>query len=134
MKKRFATKSMLVIRAVIAVYLVYLSYDLGKSLDWKNRSDLVPNGIFCIIFGIAGVVIAIYSLFQLKNGIYEGGAMDPNAKKDEPGISDDLNGIKQTACGEAEPAKKQTSNPAEHRSISDIAAYHSVEDSSEDRE
>lgn len=70
MKKKIASKTMLYIRIAICVYLIYLSYDLGKGLDWKNSSDLFPMGAMCILFTLSGLGIIIYSLVQLKRGNY----------------------------------------------------------------
>lgn len=70
MKKKIASKTMLYIRIAICAYLIYLSYDLGKELDWKNSSDLFPMGAMCILFALSGLGIIIYSLVQLKRGNY----------------------------------------------------------------
>ncbi|MBQ2116502.1 MAG: hypothetical protein IIW54_05590 [Lachnospiraceae bacterium] len=69
MDKRKNTKSTLMIRVLLAVYLLYLAYGLIKDYSTSNYQILVTIGI--AVFGICGITIFMSSVIRLVRGRYD---------------------------------------------------------------
>ncbi|MBQ2405607.1 MAG: hypothetical protein II312_02845 [Lachnospiraceae bacterium] len=69
MDKRKTTKSTLMIRVLLAVYLLYLAYGLIKDYSTSNYQILVTMGI--AVFGICGIAIFMSSVIRLVRGRYD---------------------------------------------------------------
>ena len=73
-KPHLPTQSMLSIRAVVGVYLIYLAYDIANTEAMTvSRIGII---LFCILFVIAGIVLVIMTIRSFIRGEYVGGKAD----------------------------------------------------------
>ena len=66
---KITNKSALMIRAMLAVYLLYLAYGLIKDYSTSNHQTLVVIGI--VVFAICGGVILLSAVIRLVKGDYD---------------------------------------------------------------
>ncbi len=79
---RKVSKGTLVIRAAVAVYLLYLVYGLVQ--DYGTSQNKVMIGFAIIVFALCGGVILLMSLRDLAKGEYDDGgtAQEQHAEED----------------------------------------------------
>ncbi len=79
---RFPTKINLIVRAVVGVYLLYLSYGLYHD---RGVGDIQPVPLALIIaaFTIIGVGLIVYSGYLFLKGKYAGGPADIEVEENE---------------------------------------------------
>jgi len=93
-KRYLPTQSMLSIRVVVGVYLIYLAYDIANTEALTvSRIGII---LFCILFVIAGIVLVITTVRSFIRGEYIGGKADftedeYEKENNQPIIDDDAN-------------------------------------------
>ncbi|MBO5473788.1 MAG: hypothetical protein J6A08_08390 [Lachnospiraceae bacterium] len=91
------TKGTLVIRAMVAAYLLYLAY--GLTQDYAAASNRAATVVGIVVFTVCGGVILFMSLKSLAKGDYDGGTED--ADTEEPSAEEAVSGAE-----EGEPHKQ----------------------------
>lgn len=74
-KSSLPTQTMLVIRVIVAGYLLYLSYDLFVTRE-SSSIKLWQLILILALFIVCSIYILITSLYMLIKGKYEGGKAD----------------------------------------------------------
>ena len=77
-KPRMPSKSMLILRFVIAGYLIYLSYDLatGYFNAPADKTTTMPAWamiVFVVLFSVVGLFVGIATIIALVKGRFRGG-------------------------------------------------------------
>ena len=85
------SQSMLIIKAFLGGYLLYLAYDvISTEVLMETRMGIV---LLCILFVVAGIVLVVMSVRSLIRGEYIGGKEDLTEEgyeeKDHQSFGDD---------------------------------------------
>ena len=77
-KPKMPSKSMLILRFVIAGYLIYLSYDLASGYfnAPADKTTTMPAWamiLFVVLFSIVGLFVGITTIIALVKGRFRGG-------------------------------------------------------------
>lgn len=73
-RKKLPNQTMLLIRAFLAAYLLYLAVDILKTEDMSNPRKLIIGS--AVVFIVAGAVLLAVTIRQFVKGEYEGGKAD----------------------------------------------------------
>lgn len=80
-KKYLPNQSMLMIKAVLGGYLVYLAYDImSTEILTGPRIGIM---MFCVLFVIAGMILVITTIRSFIRGEYIGGKADFTEEENE---------------------------------------------------
>ena len=80
-RNRLPSKTMLIVRFVVAAYLMYLSYDIahGYFNAAPDKTTTMPAWAmitFVTLFCVVGAVVCIITVIELIKGRYRGGKGD----------------------------------------------------------
>lgn len=84
-QRRLPTQFMLLAKALIGGYLIYMAWQLFQNILGGKESQPVFLGCFLILFAIAGAGIMVSSLKDLLQGRYAGGRLDVIPDEEEKG-------------------------------------------------
>ena len=87
LKKTTATN--LYLRIMIGGFLVYLAYTLGIDLKNTTGNDTIIFGAATLVFSVAGIVIAGWSLYRLVKKDYYDPMMDDDVAEPEETADED---------------------------------------------
>ena len=80
--KYLSTKPMLLIRLLVAFYLLYTSYALFQGLSDATVGERIVIICGIIGFSIFSIFLLIHSSMALRDGRYKGGELDADADMD----------------------------------------------------
>ena len=77
------SKTMLIVRFVVAAYLLWLSYDLSANYfkATPDKTTTMPAWVmilFVVLFSVVGIAVCVITAIALIKGRYRGGKADPN--------------------------------------------------------
>ena len=82
-KKGLPNKAMLVMRGIIGAYLLFLVYQLAKSLSTATGGERAAFIIAIVIFAIAGLGVLALTVYDYARGAYVGGKLDHSSEETE---------------------------------------------------
>ena len=126
--RRFPTKAMLIVRAAVGGYLLYLSYGLYKDRAISTMSMAAMAAII-VIFVICGAGLLVHTGYLFMKGMYEGGPADVSVDDKTSDVED---GPGRDADPEADTGKQDFTPTLDDKILStegaEDAEFHEVEE------